>query len=35
MTSVLPACDQAAYVPNRFIGEPMRLISDIVEYTET
>ena len=26
--------DQTAYIPGRFIGESIRLISDILEYTE-
>ena len=26
--------DQTAYIPGRFIGESVRLISDILEYTE-
>ena len=27
-------CDQTAYVKGRYIGESIRLISDILEYTE-
>ena len=30
----LVAPEQSAYVPGRFIGEPIRLISDILEYTD-
>ena len=30
----LMAAEQAAHVPGRFIGEPIRLISDILEYTD-
>ena len=28
------APEQSAYVPGRFIGEPIRLISDILKYTD-
>ena len=37
LRSVLPhlvSCDQTAYVPNRFLGESVRLISDILETTK-
>ena len=31
---ILVVLEQSAYVPGRFIGEPIRLISDILEYTD-
>ena len=37
LRSVLPhlvSCDQTAYVANRFLGESVRLISDILETTK-
>ena len=32
--SSIVKCDQTAYVKGRYIGEPTRLISDILEYTK-
>ena len=34
MKSILSKCDQTAYVKGRYIGESIRLISDILEYTD-
>ena len=31
---MLTACDQTAYVQGRYIGESIRLVDDILEYTE-
>ena len=30
----LISSDQTAYVPGRFIGESVRLVSDLIEYTD-
>ena len=38
LKEVLPSlikCDQTAYVKNRFLGESVRLISDVLEMTKT
>ena len=34
VTGTLISSDQTAYVPDRFIGESIRLVSDLIEYTD-